>query len=164
MGEPSEPSPVAVTATTSATRLANLTTRSLSMAANHADRIVTERLAGVGARKWHYAVLATLEEFGPASQAQLSDRTRIHRSDVVAVINELADDALVERAPDPGDGRRNVITITAKGRRRLRRLDSLLVDAQDELLAPLDARERRQLHALLAKLVDHHASAGWARM
>jgi DNA-binding MarR family transcriptional regulator len=160
MCEPSEPSPVAVPATTSATRLTNLTTRILSMAANHADRIVTERLAVVGARKWHYAVLATLEEFGPASQAQLSDHTRIHRSDVVAVIDELADDALVKRSPDPADGRRNVITITAKGRRRLRRLDTLLANVQDEILALLDARERRQLHALLAKVVEHHAASG----
>src|SRR5690349_494729 len=86
-----------------AERLRRLPTRLLSLAAIYSDRRVNEELARAEARKWHYAVLATLDEFGPASQAQLSSRTGIHRSDLVAVINELSDREMIERAPDPGD-------------------------------------------------------------
>ncbi|MET7461172.1 MarR family transcriptional regulator [Nonomuraea sp. NPDC005501] len=71
-------------------------------------------LAQVDARKWHYAVLASLQEHGPGSQATLSRRTGIYRSDMVGVLNELAERGLVERMPDPDDRRRNVITITAQ--------------------------------------------------
>src|SRR3712207_1895073 len=88
-----------------ATRLLRLRPRLLSMAAIHSDRRVNEEQARVDARKWHYAVLATLEQVGPASQADLSGRTGIYRSDLVAVINELADQGLVERAPNPADRR-----------------------------------------------------------
>jgi DNA-binding MarR family transcriptional regulator len=104
-------------------------------------------------------VLAALQEFGPASQAALSRRTGIYRSDLVAVINELADRGLIERAPDPADRRRNVITMTPQARRHLRQLDKLVATIQDDLLAPLSQPERDQLVRLLARLLDHHARA-----
>ncbi|MER5259971.1 MarR family transcriptional regulator [Streptomyces sp. NPDC002855] len=143
----------------SAARLRNLVTRLLSLAAIQSDRLVNEELARADARKWHYAVLATLEEFGSASQAELSRRTRIHRSDVVAVVNELTGRGLVERSPDPADRRRNIVTLTEQGHRHLLRLDRLLTDADDEVLAPLTRPERMQLARLLSALVDHHGKS-----
>ena len=140
-------------------RLRDLPSRLLTQAAMYADRLVNGGLAGAGARKWHYAVLASLQEFGPASQATLSRRTGIYRSDLVAVINELAGRSLVERAPDPTDRRRNVVTMTPHGRRYLRRLDKLVATIQDDLLAPLTQPERDQLVWLLTRLLDYHAPA-----
>ncbi|MEV6374865.1 MarR family winged helix-turn-helix transcriptional regulator [Micromonospora musae] len=142
--------------TTGAQRLRDLRTRLLSQAATQADRRVNEELARADARKWHYAVLVTLDEFGAVSQAELSDRTRIYRSDLVAVINELTAREQVERAPDPADRRRNLITLTAQGRRQLHKLDKLLADVEDEVLAPLTAAEREQLARLLTALVEQH--------
>ncbi|MFF5081758.1 MarR family winged helix-turn-helix transcriptional regulator [Actinoplanes sp. NPDC000266] len=133
-------------------RLENLTTRALSLAAMRSDRMVNERLAAADSRKWHYAVLATLDENGPASQAELSRATGIYRSDIVAVVNELADRQFIERSPDPGDRRRNVVTLTTAGRRKLVRLDLLLRSVQDEVFAALTRAERDQLVALLAKI------------
>ncbi|MGW0201129.1 MarR family winged helix-turn-helix transcriptional regulator [Nonomuraea sp. NPDC003201] len=101
-------------------------------------------------------MLASLQEYGPGSQATLSRRTGIYRSDMVGVLNELAERDLLERAPDPDDRRRNVITITAQDRRHLRRLDKVLDDLHDELLAPLTPTERDQLVQLLTRLLDHH--------
>ncbi|MET9463660.1 MarR family winged helix-turn-helix transcriptional regulator [Streptomyces sp. NPDC006544] len=141
-------------------RLRDLPSRLLSQASTHAQRLVAEGLSGADARKWHYAALVALDEFGPASQADLSGRTGIHRSDLVAVINELAERELVERTPDPADRRRNVVTLTPLGRRRLRRLEQLLAAAQEELLSPLSTPEREQLTRLLGRLVAHHAPSG----
>ncbi|GGS03471.1 MarR family transcriptional regulator [Streptomyces nojiriensis] len=138
-------------------RLRELPSRLLGQASTHAQRLVTEGLSGADARKWHYAALVALEESGPASQAALSARTGIHRSDLVAVINELAARELVERTPDPEDRRRNVITLTPPGRRQLRELEQILAAAQEELLAPLSTQEREQLVRLLGRIVDHHA-------
>ncbi|MFE3248367.1 MarR family winged helix-turn-helix transcriptional regulator [Streptomyces sp. NPDC059209] len=139
-----------------AARLRNLGTRLLSLAAIQSDRLVNEELARAGARKWHYAVLATLEEFGPASQSELSRRTGIHRSDMVSVINELAGHGRVERSPNPADRRQNVIAVTERGRELILRLDRLLAEVEDEVLAPLNPSERAQLARLLTTLVDHH--------
>ncbi|WP_031512328.1 MarR family winged helix-turn-helix transcriptional regulator [Streptomyces sp. NRRL F-5123] len=141
------------------TRLRTLPSRLLGLAGMWSDRRVTDGLAAIGAHKWHYAVLAALQEYGPASQAALSDRSGIHRSDMVAAINELAAEEYVARAPDPADRRRNVITITPRGRRRLTRIDALLTDLQDDVLAPLSAAERTELTRMLGLLVAHHGDA-----
>lgn len=140
-------------------RLRGRVSRLLSFMSMQSDRLTSEGLGRVDAHKWHYAVLASLQEFGPGSQATLSRRTGIYRSDMVGVLNELAERAFVERAPDPDDRRRNVITITTQGRRHLRRLDKVLDDLHDELLAPLTPAERDQLVQLLTRLLDHHTRA-----
>ncbi|WMD06195.1 MarR family winged helix-turn-helix transcriptional regulator [Streptomyces sp. FXY-T5] len=140
-------------------RLRRRVSRLLSQLTMRSDRLITEGLARADARKWHYAVLASLQEFGPASQAELSRRSGIYRSDMVGVLNELAERDLVERTPDPADRRRNVITISPRGRRHLDRLDVLLDDLHDTLLAPLDPAERDRFVQLLTRLLDHHAGA-----
>ncbi|MGN9762004.1 MarR family winged helix-turn-helix transcriptional regulator [Streptomyces sp. SD31] len=137
-------------------RLRRRASRLLSQLSTRSDRLINEGLADVDARKWHYAVLASLQDHGPGSQATLSRRTGIYRSDMVGVLNELAERHLVERAPDPDDQRRNIITISARGRRHLRRLDKVLDDLHDELLAPLSPAERDQFVQLLTRLLDHH--------
>ncbi|WP_029138822.1 MarR family winged helix-turn-helix transcriptional regulator [Nakamurella lactea] len=123
----------------------------------HAHRLRSEALAPVDAHGYHFAVLAALEEGEPASQADLSRRTGIDRSDMVEMVNELVDHGFVVRMPDQADRRRNVITMTATGRRRLAQLDDLLTQAQGELLAPLSAAERKQLLALLGRVLAYHA-------
>jgi DNA-binding MarR family transcriptional regulator len=123
----------------------------LTQTAAHAGRLVTERFAEIGARGYHYRLLAQLLA-GPASQADLGRRTGIHFSDVVAALNELAEGGYLERRPDPADRRRNVVTITAAGRRRLTQLAATAAAIQDELLAPLTAAERTELVRLLTLL------------
>src|SRR5262245_51602889 len=82
-------------------RLRNLPSRLLAQVAGHADRLVTDRLAEANARKWHYAVLVALHDLGPASQSDLSRRAGLYRSDLVEVLNELAEQGYIRRAPDP---------------------------------------------------------------
>ena len=138
-------------------RLRALPSRLLGLAAGYAQRQVGERLATLDSRKWHYATLAALEEFGPDSQSGLSDRTGIYRSDMVATINELTARGLVVRAPDPADRRRNAITLTEEGRRHLKRLDTLIADAEAEFLAPLSEADRAELIRILKLIVGHHS-------
>ncbi len=139
-------------------RLQGLPSRLLNLAAGYAQRLVGDRLATLDSRKWHYATLAALAEFGPDSQSGLSDRTGIYRSDLVATINDLTARGLVVRAPDPDDRRRNAITLTDAGRRHLKRLDVLLADAEAEFLAPLSPADRAELTRLLKLIVAHHSS------
>ncbi|RMI39850.1 MarR family winged helix-turn-helix transcriptional regulator [Streptomyces triticirhizae] len=137
-------------------RLRRRVSRQLARLSARSDRLVSEGLARVDARRWHYAVLASLQDLGPGSQAALSERTGIHRSDMVGVLNELTERDLVERAPDPDDRRRNTITISPGGRRQLRRLDQVLDGLDEELLAPLGPAERDQFLGFINRLLDHH--------
>lgn len=128
----------------------------LTQSAAQAHRIISETFAAGGARAYHFRLLATLVEFGPASQAELGRRSCIDRSDVVAALNELAADGYVDRTPDPEDGRRNIITITTSGRRHYRRLTTLVTKAQDDVFGPLSPTDRARLTTLLSRLLAYH--------
>jgi DNA-binding MarR family transcriptional regulator len=140
-------------------RLQNRATWLISQTEIHAHRLLADTLAKGDARGYHYRVLAALQEFGPVSQAALARRTEMDRSDITETVNDLVASGLVERSPDPEDRRRNIITITPAGTRRLRRLDQRVADVQDELLAPLSERERQMLVRLLSRVLDHHGAA-----
>ena len=140
-------------------RLKRLLSRLVTMTAIQMRRVAGDALSAVGAHKDHFVVLAALAEFGPASQAALSGRTRIYTSDLVAVLNDLADGGWISRAPDPADKRRNVITITDDGKSRLAELDRVLDGVNEHVMAPLSRDERTQLFALLGRVNAHLADA-----
>jgi DNA-binding MarR family transcriptional regulator len=127
----------------------------ISQISTHAHRLLTERLAAAGMRGYHFRLLAALDEFGPASQASLGRRTDMDRSDVAAAVTELVGQKLAARVTDQADRRRNIITISASGRARLRQLDTLLAGIQDELLTPLSSAERRALVSILSRVLDY---------
>ena len=110
--------------------------------------------SGIGLRSYHYRLLAALEEWGPASQADLGRSTAVDRSDVVSILGELERRKLIKRSVDPANKRRNIVSITASGRRQLASLDVVIDGIQKQVLAPLSEAERRQLQRLLRKLVD----------
>jgi MarR family transcriptional regulator, lower aerobic nicotinate degradation pathway regulator len=138
------------------TALTQLPSWLLTQSAAQASRIVTESFGAVGARTYHFRLLATLVEFGPASQAALGRHSSIDRSDVVAALNELEADGYVERSPDPADARRNIITITTAGKRQYKRLTTLVGKVQEEIFAPLSATDRARLTTILTKLLGYH--------
>src|SRR5712675_2246789 len=74
---------------------------------------------GRGLRSYHYRLLAALDEWGPASQADLGRGTGIDRSDVTAALVDLEERGLVQRDVNQADRRRNVVSITAAGVRHL---------------------------------------------
>jgi DNA-binding MarR family transcriptional regulator len=130
----------------------------ITQLATQVRRLVSAGFAEAGAGGYHYRLLAALQEFGVSSQIELARRCGVDRSDVVAVINELVEKGYVERAPDPGDRRRNVVTITKAGERHLRHLDRALDEVQDELMAPLSTEDREVLRRLLLVLLRHHTA------
>lgn len=131
--------------------------------AKRAAALVTDALAESGSRRQHFAVLTALSEEGATSQADLGRRLWIDRSDLHALLNELEGDGLVARVRDEDDRRRNLVQLTRKGAAALKRLDARVEAAQEALLEPLSAAERRELRRLLTRLVEHHgrgAAAG----
>jgi DNA-binding MarR family transcriptional regulator len=103
-----------------------------------------------------FAVLAALEEYGPLSQADVGRRLGLDRNDVSGIVTRLESSRHVDRQADPVNRRRNVVTLTASGKRYLEEIQRHADAAQDELLVGLDTAERRQLNELLAKLLGSH--------
>ena len=109
---------------------------------------------GEGLRGYHFRLLAALEQWGPASQADLGRDTGIDRSDVTQVLGDLEARGLVERAPDPDHKRRKIVTLTPAGLAELERLDRIIEDVQKAVLAPLPAAQQREFLSLLRRLLE----------
>jgi DNA-binding MarR family transcriptional regulator len=135
-------------------RLQRLPSWLAAQVARRAQHLVQDALAREGARRQHFVVLTSLAEQGPASQAALGRRLWIDRSDLHAILNELESDGQVARVRDEADRRRNVVALTRAGRAALARLDKRVDAAQEELLAPLSAADRRELRRLLERVAQ----------
>jgi DNA-binding MarR family transcriptional regulator len=119
--------------------------------------LVAAALAPEGLRRQHFTVMSALADRGATSQAALGRRLLIDRSDMHGLLTELEQAGLVERVRDPADRRRMLVDLTPAGARALKRLNKRIEAAQETLLAPLSATERRELDRLLTQLVEHHA-------
>ena len=139
-------------------RLRSRVTWLISQTGVHSHRLLSDALASADSRGYHYRLLAALDEFGPSSQAALGCRTDLDRSDVAEALNELSARDLVERSADPLDRRRNIVAITRAGTRQLQRLDELVAEVQDRVLAPLSRSERKTLVRMLTRVLEHHTA------
>ena len=68
------------------------------------------------------AALATVERHGPLTPSELAEVERVKRPTATRTLRILTEAGLVERTPDPDDGRSALVSVTAAGRERLRRL------------------------------------------
>jgi DNA-binding MarR family transcriptional regulator len=117
-------------------------------------------LEAAGYSQYHYSVLAMLGEQPRRTQATVADALDVDPSQLVGILDALEARDLVVRQRDPDDRRRHVVSLTAKGRRQLVRLRGLIDAMEDELFTPLDARERKQFHETLLKLIAYHDPGG----
>jgi DNA-binding MarR family transcriptional regulator len=68
------------------------------------------------------AALATVERHGPLTPSELAQIERIKRPTATRTLRVLVEAGLVDRAPDPADGRSALLSVNSAGRERLRRL------------------------------------------
>jgi DNA-binding MarR family transcriptional regulator len=68
------------------------------------------------------AALATIERHGPLTPSELAELERVKRPTVTRTLGCLEREGLVERTPDPADGRSTLVSVNAAGRECLRRL------------------------------------------
>ncbi|MGA5764615.1 MarR family winged helix-turn-helix transcriptional regulator [Nonomuraea bangladeshensis] len=136
-------------------RLAALTPYLLSKTGKAVRGQVASRLALHGTRMWHMAILDALAGSGSRSQRELAATLAIDPSDVTKVLDELVSAGHVERTRDPRDRRRIHVKLTPAGVDALADLAAEVSAVGDEVLAPLDAAERAQLHTLLTRVFHH---------
>ena len=86
------------------------------------------------------------------SQQALSIALGVHRSAVVALVDDLERRGLAERRRDPLDRRAYTLYLTPSGREMLAELEGAADEDEAELLSALDASERSQLVSLLQRV------------
>jgi DNA-binding MarR family transcriptional regulator len=131
----------------------------LAQLGTHAHRRFAERLARLGLHPRHFGMLSHLAAAEGRSQQALGRALGIHRSAVVALVDDLEHRGLAERRRDPNDRRAYALYLTPSGRDLLATLERVAEEHEAELLTALDAPERSQLISILQRVADSQGLA-----
>jgi DNA-binding MarR family transcriptional regulator len=99
------------------------------------------------------AVLTVLSADQPLAQHQAAGRLGVDRTTMVDLVDELERKALVSRGPDPSDRRRNLVHLTAKGRRVLTDGALAAEQAERQFLTALSPAEQDQFRSMLRRIL-----------
>lgn len=118
-------------------------------------RQAAEALEPLGLELFEYDVLSALRRQGrpyalPATG--LAEETGLSSGAMTNRIDKLEDRGLVRRRPDKNDRRGVIVSLTAQGRSAIDDAIQARLDAADESLKGINAKERNQLAALLRKV------------
>jgi DNA-binding MarR family transcriptional regulator len=125
----------------------------------HAHRRFADRLTELDLHPRHFGILSHLGASEGQSQQALSIALGIHRSAVVALVDDLEHRGLAERRPDPSDRRAYALYLTRRGRAVLADLQRMAEEHEAELLSALDASQRSQLISLLRHVAESQGLA-----
>jgi DNA-binding MarR family transcriptional regulator len=131
----------------------------LAQLGSHANLRFAERLARRGLHPRHFGMLSHLAASEGQSQQALSIALGVHRSAVVALVDDLEQRALAERRRDPNDRRAYTLYLTRSGRELLTELEQEADEREAELLTALNASERSQLISLLQRVAESQGLA-----
>jgi DNA-binding MarR family transcriptional regulator len=119
-----------------------------------ARRMQTEaevELAAFGLRARHVIALTLLRDLGEQNQSDLPATLGMDPTNVVALLNELEADDLVQRRRSPQDRRRHTVSLTAAGTARLEEVEHLLTAVEQRVLDPLTREEQQTFYTLLQR-------------
>jgi DNA-binding MarR family transcriptional regulator len=121
-------------------------------------RVVRRLRAEPGPSVGRMAVLGRLDRDGPSSISDLAASERMRPQSMAQTVHDLEAAGLVSRRPDPADGRRAFVELTAAGRDLLQTTRALRETWLTEVLErELDADERaavREALVLLGRIAD----------
>jgi len=104
------------------------------------------------------AVLGRLDREGTASIGELAVAERVRPQSMAQTVADLQAAGLVDRSPDPADGRRTLIALTPKGRETLsadrRDREGWLARALTEELTPSERRVVSRALGLLRRVAE----------
>ncbi len=104
------------------------------------------------------AVLSRLDREGPRSVSELAISERVRPQSMAQTVGDLERDGLVDRTPDPTDGRRALVAMTPGGRATLetdrRQREGWLAQAIVEHLSPAEQAALMEATTLLRRLAE----------
>jgi DNA-binding MarR family transcriptional regulator len=126
----------------------------LGRAASQVQALGEHDLEPLGITPREYSVLVVLADHSPLSQTQVAEILGLDRTTILKLGASLERKRLVVRRRDPGDARAYAVALTPAGDRLRAEAFELLLACEARFLAPLNRKERKHLHDLLARVTD----------
>ena len=101
-----------------------------------------------------FAVLSTLAQSGPLDQVGISGRIALDRTTVSVVVRNLEERGLAHREVSAKDRRSKPVSLTEAGRALVASALPAVEAAQERMLSPLNATERKRFLQFLQKMAD----------
>ncbi|WP_437624109.1 MarR family winged helix-turn-helix transcriptional regulator [Sorangium sp. So ce1151] len=137
-------------------------TASASFWINHASRVLMRlqdgRLRPLGFGMRQMPVLHALSDGGSMSQKELARFAGVEQPTMAEMLARMERDGVVERGPDPKDGRASLTSLTRKALLRLPKLKEELIEVEREATAGFSAAEKELLQTLLQRVVKNLGS------
>lgn len=105
-------------------------------------------------RPTSFSVLALLNHNPGVNSRQVSQALGVRPPNLVAMIASFDERGLIERRPDPNDGRSLGLHLTEEGRRLVTRVERAVARAEIRVTSMISPRERRTLIELLCRIYD----------
>jgi DNA-binding MarR family transcriptional regulator len=98
------------------------------------------------------SALSRLSQHGAMTAAELAKLEQISPQSIATTLQGLVGKGLVERSPDPADGRRLILSLTPAGQDTIHRRRTVRTEQLNQALASLEPGERELLVAALPAL------------
>ena len=108
--------------------------------------------SGLSLARWK--VLEILDAKGSIRQKALAQELGFAERSVTQAVESLAGDGLVERMPDPADGRAKLVTLTDEGAAALAAADKAGAEVLQRIFGTLDRKQLASLDKLLNVIDD----------
>lgn len=89
------------------------------------------------------------------TQRELAERLGVSPAAVTTSLKSLEKRGYIHREPEPGDARRNRVTLTEEGRRAVETCAGCFQRVNDRMARGLSAEEKEQIRVLLRKMLDN---------
>jgi len=99
-----------------------------------------------------FDLLAQLSRDDGQTLAQLSRRMLVTAGNLTGLVDRAERDTIVERRPDPSDRRLTRVYLTARGQKLAQKAILRHAELAEEILGPLEPKEREELRRLLGRL------------
>jgi len=131
----------------------------MSLLATQINRAIADAYVSNFGRPAHaWKVITVLGAFGPLSASQINSHTTLEMDKITRIVDRLAEQGLATRNSDPGDGRRVVMALSARGKRVNAQIEQIIAEMEHEFMIVLPKNDREAFYALLDKLqarADH---------
>ncbi|WP_019123003.1 MarR family winged helix-turn-helix transcriptional regulator [Brevibacillus massiliensis] len=111
-----------------------------------------EKLSHFGVTPVQFTLLHLLWEKDGQKGTELAKRLQLDGATMTGVLDRLVQNGLVERRPDPGDRRINLIYLTSKGRELQIPLNQIMDEVNAAAMSDFNEEEVRLFKKMLTKL------------